>query len=116
MTEQTGGAPGPDRPLWGRPTLVIVASAVAVALLVAPWATRPYGPLSLPPPPGGPHVPAATGPDDGASASTSAGAVNRTDTSIRPDAPAGSHRPSSAAPPAAPLTASYATVGGTGPL
>src|SRR5207302_10603622 len=57
-----------------------------------------------------------TGPDDGASASTSAGAVNRTDTSIRPDAPAGSHRPSSAAPPAAPLTASYATVSGTGPL
>jgi hypothetical protein len=116
MTEETGGAPAPDRPHWWRLPVVLVASAVAIALLVALWATRPYGPLSLPPPPGGARVPTPAGTDDDARSSASAGAVNRADTSARPGSPAGAHRPSSPPPPAVPLTASYATVSGTGPL
>jgi hypothetical protein len=106
-----------DRRHWWRLVVVLVSSAVAVALLVALWATRPYGPLSLPPPPGGARVPATTGTDGATSPSASTGAASRTDTSTRPGSPAGSRRPSPAPPvPTAALTASYATVSGTGPL
>ena len=117
MAEETGDAPGPDRRHWWRLVVVLVSSAVAVALLVALWATRPYGPLSLPPPPGGARVPTTAGTDGGASPSASTGAASRTDTSTRPGSPAGSRHTSPAPPvPAADLTASYATVSGTGPL
>jgi hypothetical protein len=106
-----------DRRNWWRLVVVLVSSAVAVALLVALWATRPYGPLSLPPPPGAARVPATTGTDAGASPSASTGAASRTDSSTRPGSPAGSRHPTPAPPvPTAALTASYATVSGTGPL
>src|SRR5256885_14754859 len=114
MAEETGDAPGPDRRHWWRLVVVLVSSAVAVALLVALWATRPYGPLSLPPPPGGARVPTTAGTDGGASPSARTGAASRTDTSTPPGSPAGSRHTSSATPvPAAHHTPSSATVSGT---
>ena len=106
-----------DRPRLLRPTVAVGLAVLAVVLLVVLWATRPYGPLALPPPSGGHPVPnpTGTGPDatgsgDPAAASAAGATVSGTHTA-RPSASRASSLPAPAA-----LTAAYATVGGAGPL
>jgi hypothetical protein len=113
-------APGPPRPHLLRLTVWFVAVTLAVLLPVVLWATRPYGPLALPPPPGAAQAASPTGTTPGASGSGGGPAGVQAATSTAPGAPAGAGRPSAShqSPPPVPsaLTAAYATVGGAGPL
>jgi hypothetical protein len=115
-------APEPARPHLLRLTVWFVAVGLAVLLPVVLWATRPYGPLALPPPPGAAQAGTPTGTAPGATGSGGGSAAGaHADTSTAPGGrTAGAGRPSGShpSPPLVPaaLTAVYATVGGAGPL
>src|SRR5256885_11634719 len=112
-------APGPPRPHLLRLTVWFVAVTLAVLLPVVLWATRPYGPLALPPPPGAARAASPTGTAPGASGPGGGPAGAHAVTSAAPGTRARAVRPSAShqSPPPVPsaLTAAHATIGGARP-